>query len=183
MTFLSGMNLVLRIDGDPAQVVPALRKAIHDADPTVPFKEAQTMSEVIEQTLTFERMEGWLFGIFGGLALALALVGLYGLVSHEVEQAQRDIGVRMALGATRNRIVGMVMGRVSWMLAAGAAAGLALTLLVRKTIDMVIYVDAQKEAGGFVALALLLIGCGLLAALIPALRAASIEPTRALRME
>ena len=183
MTFLSGMNLVLRIDGDPAQVVPALRKAIHDADPTVPFKEAQTMSEVVEQTLTFERMEGWLFGIFGGLALALALVGLYGLVSHEVEQAQRDIGVRMALGATRNRIVGMVMGRVSWMLAAGAAAGLALTLLVRKTIDMVIYVDAQKEAGGFVALALLLIGCGLLAALIPALRAASIEPTRALRME
>lgn len=183
LTFLTGMNLVLRVDGDPAQVVPALRKTIHDIDPTVPFKEPQTMTEIVAQELTFERMESWLFDIFGALALALALVGLYGLVSHEVEQARRDIGVRMALGATRNRILAMVLRRVGWMLAAGTAVGLVLTVLVRKTIDMVIYFEAQKEVAGVAGLALLLIGAGLVAALIPALRAASIEPMQALRME
>ena len=183
LTYLTGMNLVMRVDGDPAQVIPALRKAIHDIDPTVPFKEPQTMTEVVAQELTFERMESWLFGIFGALALALALVGLYGLVSHEVEQARRDIGVRMALGATRHRILAMVMRRVAWMLAAGTVLGLVLTVLVSKTIDMVIYFEAQREAAGVAGLSLLLIGAGLVAALIPALRAASVEPMQALRME
>jgi ABC-type antimicrobial peptide transport system permease subunit len=128
-------------------------------------------------------MESWLFGIFASLALALAMVGLYGLVSHEVEQATRDIGVRMALGATRNRILGMVMSRVAWMLGAGTMVGLLLTVFARKLIGMVIYFDAQKEVSGFLLLALLLVVAGLLAALIPAVRAASIEPMQALRAE
>lgn len=141
------------------------------------------MTEVVEDTLVFQRMEGWLFGIFAGLALLLALVGLYGLISHEVEQSTRDIGVRMALGATRNRILGMVLQRVAWMLAAGTVVGLLLTVIARKLIGMVIYFDTQKEAGGFLLLALLLAGAGLLATLIPARRAASIEPMQALRAE
>jgi hypothetical protein len=180
---LSGMTLVLRTDGDPKLLIPALRNALHEVDPTVPFKTASTMTEVVSETLVFERMESWLFGIFAGLALALAMVGLYGLVSHEVEQSTRDIGVRMALGATRNRILGMVLRRVAWMLGAGTVVGFALTLVARKLIGMVIYFDAQKEAGGFLLLALLLLVAGLVAALIPAARAASIEPMHALRAE
>jgi len=180
---LSGMTLVLRTDGDPKLLIPALRNALHEVDPTVPFKTASTMTEVVSETLVFERMESWLFGIFAGLALALAMVGLYGLVSHEVEQSTRDIGVRMALGATRNRILGMVLRRVAWMLGAGTVVGFALTLVARKLIGMVIYFDAQKEAGGFLLLALLLLVAGLVAALIPAAHAASIEPMHALRAE
>jgi putative ABC transport system permease protein len=99
-----------------------------------------------------------------------------------VEQGTRDKGVRMALGATRKRILTMVLLRVMWMLAAGAIVGLVLTVVVRKLISMVIYFDAQKEAGGFLLLALLLVA-GLVAALIPAARAASIEPMQALRSE
>jgi len=178
---LSGMSLVMRVDGDPALIIPALHAVVHDIDPTVPFRTPETMAEVVSATLVFERMESWLFGIFS--CLALALVGLYGLVSHEVEQSSRDIGVRMALGATRKRILGMVLRRVTWMLTAGTLAGLVLTVIARKIIGMVIYFDAQKEAGGFLSVALLLMVAGILAALIPASRAASIEPMQALRSE
>jgi len=180
---LSSMVLVTRTDGDPKQIIPALRNALHEIDPTVPLADPRTMGEVVSEELAFERMESWLFGIFAGLALALAMVGLYGLISHEVEQSTRDIGVRMALGATRNRVLGMMLTRVSWMLGAGTVAGLALTVFARKMIGMVIYFDAQKEAGGFLLLALLLVAAGLMAALIPAARAASIEPMQALRSE
>jgi ABC-type antimicrobial peptide transport system permease subunit len=180
---LNGMTLVVRFDGDPGPIIPALRNALHEVDPTAPFKEAKTVADVVSETLVFERMESWLFGIFAGLALALALVGLYGLLSHEVELSTRDIGLRMALGASRPQVVGMVVRRVSWMLGAGVATGMVLTLLVRKVIDIVIYVDAQKESGTVLLTALALIAAGMIAALIPARRAASIEPMQALRME
>jgi predicted permease len=180
---LSSLTLLVRTSGDPMQVIPALRFIVHDLDPTVPFEAPRTMTDVVSETLVFERMESWLFGIFATLALALAMVGLYGLVSNEVEQATRDIGIRMALGATRNRILAMVMNRVAWMLGAGSAVGIVLTLIARRLIGMVIYFDAQKEAGGFLLTALCLVGAGLIAALIPAARAASIEPMQALRTE
>jgi hypothetical protein len=180
---MANMFLVVRTSGDPNQVAGSIRSIMHDLDPTAPFSEPRTMTEVVSETLVLERMEGWLFGIFASLALALAMVGLYGLVSHEVEQATRDIGVRMALGATRNRILGMVLGRVAFMLLAGTSVGLVLTVFARKLIGMVIYFEAQKEAGEFIVLALLLMIAGLMAALIPASRAASIEPIQALRSE
>ena len=180
---LARMVLLVRTAGDPARDIPAVRSIVHDLDPTVPFNDPRVMTQVVSDELVFERMEGWLFGIFASLALLLAMVGLYGLVSHEVEQATRDIGVRMALGATRNRILAMVMRRVALMLAAGTAVGFVLTFVARKLIGMVIYFDAQKEAGGFLLLALLLVVAGLVAALIPAARAASIEPMQALRTE
>jgi predicted permease len=180
---LNGMDLVIRFDGDPGPIVSALRNALHEVDPTSPFKEAKTLSDVVSETLIFERMESWLFGIFAGLALALALVGLYGLLSHEVELGTRDIGLRMALGASRPQVVGMVLQRVSWMLGAGVGVGIVLTLLVRKTIGIVIYVDAQKEWGTLLLTALALVAAGTIAAMIPARRAASIDPMRALRAE
>lgn len=183
MAYLNGMSLVVRTSGDPHAVIPAVRRALHDIDPTIPFAEPRTMRDVISRTLIFQRMESWLFGVFAGLALVLALVGLYGLLSHEVELGTRDIGVRMALGASRASIVSMVMRRVAWMLAAGAAAGLALTLAVQKVIDMVIYMNPQKEFGILLSTAGVLIAAGALASLIPARRAASIEPMQALRTE
>ncbi|MFP5237997.1 MAG: ABC transporter permease [Acidobacteriota bacterium] len=182
-SMLNEMSLVIRVSGNPMAIVPQVRAAIHDVDPTVPFKEAYTMTDVVSKTLIFERMESWLFGVFAALALVLALVGLYGLLSHEVELGTRDIGVRMALGASRAGILGMVMRRVAWMLTAGAAAGVALTLFVSKVIDMVIYMNPQKESGTLLLTAAILIGAGIIAALLPARRAASIEPMQALRME
>jgi predicted permease len=180
---LANMTLVVRTSGAPKQQISAIRSIVHELDPTVPFEEPRTMTEVVSETLVFERMESWLFGIFASLAVALALVGLYGLISHEVEQSARDIGVRMALGATRPGILAMVLKRVAWMLGAGTAVGLGLTVVARRLIGVVIYFAPQKEAGDFLLLALLLVIAGLAAALIPAARAASIEPMQALRTE
>jgi ABC-type antimicrobial peptide transport system permease subunit len=177
------MVLMVRTTGDPALAIPEVRTAVHDLDPTIPFNDPRTMNEVVSDVLVFERMEGWLFGIFAGLALVLALVGLYGLISHEVEQSSRDIGVRMALGATRGGILAMVLRRVAWMLGVGTVTGLVLTFVARRLIGMVIFIDAGKEAGSFLLVALLLVVAGILAALIPARRAASIEPMQALRSE
>jgi predicted permease len=179
----SSMVLMVRTTGDPALAIPEVRTAVHDLDPTIPFNDPRTMNEVVSDVLVFERMEGWLFGIFAGLALVLALVGLYGLISHEVEQSSRDIGVRMALGATRGGILAMVLRRVAWMLGVGTVTGLVLTFVARRLIGMVIFIDAGKEAGSFLLVALLLVVAGILAALIPARRAASIEPMQALRSE
>jgi len=180
---MSTMVLVVRTQNDPMLIIPALRNALHEIDPTIPLDDPRTMTDVVSETLVFERMESWLFGIFAGLALALALVGLYGLLSNEVEQSSREIGVRMSLGATRGRILGMVLRRVAWMLGVGTAAGLALTTIARQLIGVVIYFEPQQEAGSALLVASLLIAAGILAALMPALRAASIEPMQALRAE
>jgi predicted permease len=180
---LNGINLVIRYEGDPGAITPAVQQALHEVDPTVPFKTPTTMSEVIDTTLVMERMESLLFAIFASLALALALVGIYGLISHEVEQETREIGIRMALGAARERVLRMVLTRVAWMLTLGAAQGLALTWVVRRLIGVVIYVDPQKDYGFILASALAVVLSGLLVALIPGLRAAAIEPMQALRSE
>lgn len=180
---LSALTMVVRFDGDAAAIVPGLRTALRDVDPTVPFNEARTMTQVVSETLVFERMVSWLFGIFAALAMLLALVGLYGLISHEVELGTRDIGVRMALGASRRRILTTVLARVAALLAAGATLGLVLAWAARKLIGVVIYLDFGRQGGQMLLVAAGLMLAGMAAALIPARRAATIDPMQALRNE
>jgi putative ABC transport system permease protein len=183
LAFLGNMQLVIRTNVDPESIVPSLRRAFHDVDPTLPFRTPETMESVIADTLIFERLENWLFGAFAALAILLAIVGLYGLISHEVELSTRDIGVRLALGATRARILTGVYQRVGWMLSGGVVAGLALTVAARKYISSVVALQMDKDTGRILTLTAALVAAGLLAALLPAQRASSIEPMEALRDE
>lgn len=178
---LYNMTLVVRTSVAPESIVSSLRKVFHDVDPTLPFRTPETMQSVIADTLIFERLENWLFGTFAALAVLLAIVGLYGLISHEVELSTRDIGVRMALGASRGRILSGIYRRVGWMLGGGVVIGLLLTVFAQKYISSVVEMHMDKDAGRILGLALALIGAGLVAAFFPARRASSVEPVVALR--
>jgi putative ABC transport system permease protein len=180
---LANMTLVVRSNGDLQALVPSLRNAMHEIDPTVPFKTPETMTEVVSETLVFERMESWLFGIFAAFALLLAVVGLYGLVNHEVELRTREIGIRMALGSTRGLVLREVLRRVALLMVAGAGAGWVLTLTLKKVLASVVEMHASRDAlllGGVTAG---LIAVGVLVSVAPARRAATVDPMQALRNE
>jgi len=180
---LSNMFLVVRSKGDLQALVPSIRSAFKEIDPTVPFRDAWTMEQVVKEQLTFERMEGWLFGIFAGFALLLAVIGLYGLVNHEVELRTREIGIRMALGSTRGVVVWLVLRKVAALMVAGLAIGWVLTLGLEKVLATVVVIHAGRDAGVFSVLTIGLATVGVLVSLLPARRAASIEPMQALRSE
>jgi ABC-type antimicrobial peptide transport system permease subunit len=180
---LSKMNLVVRTSGDPQQLVAPIREALHQIDATVPFQTPLTMAQIVSESLVFERMENWLFGIFAGLALTLALIGIYGLISHEVELRTRDIGIRMALGSTREQVMAQILLRVAILMTTGIAVGGVLTLALRNVLASVIEMRVAKYPWLLVGLALTMALFGICASLLPARRAASIDPMQALRAE
>jgi hypothetical protein len=181
--YLSHMMLVVRSSGDLLALVPSLRSAVHDADPTVPFRTPETMTQVVNETLVFERMQGWLFGIFAAFALLLAVVGLYGLVNHEVELRTREIGIRMALGSTRGLVLSGVLRRVAVLMVVGVCIGWVLTLALRKLLAAVVVMHATHDLVLLAGLTATLIAVGVLASVAPARKAATIEPMQALRIE
>lgn len=180
---LGGMTLIVRSSGNLQSLIPLLRNAVHDIDPTVPFKAPVTLNEVVSDSLVLERLESWLFGIFAGVALLLAGIGLYGLINHEVELRTREIGIRMALGSTRVLVMGNVLRRVTSLMFAGLFAGLMLTSAVRNMLSAVVEIHPQHDALLLLAITLGLALLGVIAGVLPARKAASVEPMQALRIE
>jgi len=180
---LANMELVVRSNGDLQALVPSLRSAMREIDATVPFKTPETMTEVVSETLVFERMESWLFGIFAAFALLLAVVGLYGLVNHEVELRTHEIGIRMALGSTRALVMGEVLRRVAMLMAAGVGIGWLLTLALKKVLSAVVEMHAGHDAMLLAGVTMGLVVIGVLASVAPARRAATVDPMQALRTE
>ncbi len=181
--YLGNMSLVVRSSADPKLLIPSIRDAMHQVDSTVPFLAPETMTDVVSESLVFERLENWLFGLFAAFALTLAVIGLYGLTSHEVELRTRDIGVRMALGSTRARVVRGILARVSTLMLVGVAAGWALTLALRRILASVVELHPAHDFLLLAAITLVLTLAGLAASLLPARRAATIDPIEALRTE
>jgi ABC-type antimicrobial peptide transport system permease subunit len=138
---------------------------------------------VVSETLVFERMESWLFGIFAAFALLLEVVGLYGLVNHEVELRTREIGIRMALGSTRMLVMREVLRRVAILMVVGVGIGWLLTLALKKVLASVVEMHAGHDAVLLAGVTAGLIAVGVLISVAPARRAATVDPMQALRNE
>jgi putative ABC transport system permease protein len=181
-TFLSYM---VRTAGDPAAFVGAARAALHEMDPQLPLIQPQSLEEIANQSpsVFFRRYPSYLIGSFAALALALAMIGLYGLISYMVQQRTREIGIRVALGAGSKDIFQMVLGegiRAALMgIAGGVLAGLGLTRLLAS----VLYGVKPGDWITFSAVAVTLLLVALVACVVPARRAMRVDPMVALRYE
>jgi predicted permease len=175
--------LLVRTAGDPQAVLSVVREAVRSLDPNQPIYHVQTMATVLSDSLALRKMTASLLGIFTLVALALAAIGIYGVLAYSVAQRTREIGVRMAVGAKREDIVRMVLLQAAKYAAAGIVAGLLVSVAGSRLINGLLFntspvdpISISTTVGG-----LLLIAA--FAVAIPARRAASVDPTEALRAE
>jgi predicted permease len=182
----SSLTVIIRTSLDPASVMPAIKAAVYEAGSEQPVYDMQTMQQVVSESMSSQRYPMILLGVFAGLALLLASVGLYGVISYSLAQRVHEIGIRMALGAERRDVFRMVIGhglRLALVgLAIGAAAALILTRLV-SSFSHLLYGVGTDDPLTFIAVSVLLTAVAVLACYIPARRATRVDPMVALRYE
>ena len=176
-------TLAVRTTGDPKRLVAALRADLRALDSAVPVQEAITLADQVDARLSTERLRAHLSTAFGLLAVLLAAMGLYGVLANGVVRRTREIGIRMAMGADRRRVLRMVLRESGAVALGGIAAGLAGAAALTRLIGRVLYGVKPLDLATFAGAAVLLLAVCLAAAWLPARRAASVDPIHALRYE
>jgi predicted permease len=178
-----GTGVVVRVNGDPSSALYSIRTVVTQMNRDQVVFGAETMDEIVSSTLATRRYSMFLLAGFAVLALLLAAIGIYGVMSYAVGQRTREIGIRMALGARRGDVLGMIISQGARMLLLGVAAGLLAAFTLSHLISGLLFGVSPTDPLTFVAVAALLVAVALLACFIPARRAASVDPTLALRCE
>jgi putative ABC transport system permease protein len=163
--------------------VSAVRAELRRIDPEVPPSQIRDMATVLSASVADRRLIMVLMGAFGVLALLLAAVGLYGVVSYSVAQRTREMGVRIAIGASRSSVLSLVVGEGLRLVAVGAVLGLLASLALTRWMATLLYAIGPRDVTMFAAAAVTLLITGLLASYVPARRATRIDPVNALRAE
>jgi len=182
-TWAQPEDLVVRTKGDPAALTGAVRRVIASVDPEQPVAAVRTMDEILDLDVEDRTQQMTLLGAFAGLALLLASIGLYGVLSYAVTQRSREIGVRMALGADRRDVLRLVLTRALRIVVAGLIVGLAGAAGVTRVLQTFLFGVTPTDPLAFTIVTLLLMAVGLMAAWLPARRATRIDPCAALRAE
>ncbi len=179
--------VVLRAKGEPTQLAGDLREALRSIDPDLPVEKVRTMETVVAESLAGSRFQTVLLGIFAGVALLLAAIGVYGVISYSVAQRTHEIGIRMALGARRPEVLGLVIRQGMALVLLGVGLGLVLSVALvwwlSDRIAAFLYEGRAFDPLTFVAVPLVLLAVALLANWLPAQRATRVEPVVALRSE
>jgi putative ABC transport system permease protein len=177
------LGLVVRTAGDPRALFGPVRAAIAELDPAQPVFDLQTLEQVVGASLGQRRFTLTLMVVFGLIALALAAVGIYGVMAYTVAQRTREIGIRVALGARPGSVVKMVLREGMTLVALGVIIGTAGALAVTRLARTLLYGVSATDSATYLAIAAVLSAVGLVAIVIPALRATRVDPMRALRAE
>jgi predicted permease len=179
----SGMEFVVRGAGTSEELLAAALEVVHEVDPDLMLFEAKTMNEHLALMLFPPRMAALLLSVFGGLALLLSAIGIYGVVSYAVARRTREMGIRISLGASARDVVAMAVRGGMRLVVLGGGIGVALAGAVTWSISGFLYGIGPTDIVTFAAIPLLLVGVALLAAFVPARRASLIDPVRALKSE
>ncbi|HEY0564825.1 MAG TPA: ABC transporter permease [Terriglobales bacterium] len=183
--YILGMfgRIVLRTNVDPASLISALRSEIHGFDPAIVVGDVKTMDTTVEDSMGQQRLAARLLWVFAGVALLISIVGIYGSLSYVVSRQTRDIGLRMAFGATREAVRSMVMRQSAIVVASGVVVGAIAALMSAPVLRAFLYGVKARDSFTYVWVSALLLAFALLASYVPARRASNVEPMRALRDE
>ena len=176
-------SLAVRSSLPPAAMANEIRSALKATDPDLTFSDVQTMGNLVSAASARRRFQTSLMVAFAAIALLLALVGLYGLMAFSVNRRTREVGIRMALGAERSDVLILILRNAAALVGTGLLAGLVCTWLATRALKSFLFGVGEHDPATVIAVSALLIICGLIAALVPARRAASIDPMQALRAE
>jgi putative ABC transport system permease protein len=179
----SQMDLVARTSGDPALLIPEIRKLLTQIDPEVTVGRMQTLEQVMAREVAVARLQRNLIAFFAGLALLLAIIGMYGVISYNVAQRNREISIRVALGASTRDVLGLVLGEGARLTGVGVLLGLAAALLLARVMASRFWGVQPVDPVSFTAVPAIVCGIALIASWVPARRAATIQPTHSLRGE
>ena len=179
----SFMTLVVRANNDPAALATALRHEVLAMDNDQPIADVRTMDELLSTSIARTRFSALLLAVFAGVAMVLAAVGIYGVMSYSVEQRTREIGIRMALGADRGDVVAMVVRQGMTLSLIGVAVGLGAAWVLTRFLATLLFQVTATDPASFASIPLALVAVALVASLIPARRATKVDPIVALRYE
>jgi putative ABC transport system permease protein len=177
------LSFVLRVTGEPAGLISAVREVVAEVEPNQSLHNLMTMEQRLADTTTSRRMNTALLGSFAAVALLLAAVGIYGVMSYAVTQRRREIGVRMALGAQRSDVLGLIIHGGLRLTLLGVAIGLVGAFALTRYLSSLLYSVNATDPVTFLSVAVALTGVALLACWLPARRAARVDPMVALRSE
>ncbi len=180
---LGSMGLAIHTSSDPRMLAGVVQRAVLALDPDQPVFRIRTMHELVSESMGRRRLSMVLLAIFAGVALALAAVGIYGIMSYTVAQRSHEVGIRMALGAGTGDVVRLVLGQSLWLTLAGILAGLAGSLLLTSFLSSLLFNVKATDPATFALVAVVLMLVGLVASFVPAYRATTVDPVNALREE
>ncbi|MCC7124005.1 MAG: ABC transporter permease [Acidobacteria bacterium] len=177
------LTIMVRAAGDPAMVAGGVRAALQNIDAALPIGRVRPLDEVIGASLTQRRFNVTLLAVFAGIALVLAVAGIYATVSYAIAQRTQELGIRVALGATRADVLRLVLWDGLKPVVLGLAVGVAGAFLLRTSLDRLVYGVSTSDPLTFIALPIILAAVAVVASLVPALRASRVDPMTALRVE
>ncbi len=178
-----GMDVAVRTSSEPSSLIPELRNVLRASSPDLAASTFTTMDQVVEESYGSQKLAAELLEIFAGSALLLTLGGIYGVLAYYVAQRQRELGIRIALGAQQSHIRGLIISQACWMLGTGLVLGISLAYLSSRWLKVFLYDVKTSDPWTGVAVAVLLFAGGILASLIPARRATSVNPAEMIRTE